>query len=120
VEHKVVGLPTEIRLKLLDSFCYIVISLLKFSGQNLGHCWYIQMHLFKEKINHLHTHWFVGDFLKLVAKHSYRLILILLAISAVTGFASDNTALKDIVSVSVLVLVAMIALVSRKIDKEER
>jgi hypothetical protein len=63
---------------------------------------------------------FGGDFIKLVAKHSYRLILILLAISAVTGLVSENTVLKDIVPVSAFVLAVIIVLVRRKVAKEKR
>ncbi|SNZ05027.1 hypothetical protein SAMN05421503_0841 [Terribacillus aidingensis] len=57
--------------------------------------------------------------MKLVAKYSYSLILILLAISAVTSLVSENAVLKDIVPVSVFVLVGIIILVRRKVAKEK-
>lgn len=58
--------------------------------------------------------------MKLIAKHSYGLTLILIAISIITNMASESTNLRSAVSVVVFVLVVIILLIGRKVDKTEK
>lgn len=58
--------------------------------------------------------------MKLIAKHSYGLTLLLIAISIITNIVSESTNLRSTVSVVVFLLVVIILLIGRKVDKTER
>lgn len=58
--------------------------------------------------------------MKLIAKHSYGLTLLLIAISTITNIVSESESLRSTVSIVVFVLVVIILLIGRKVDKTEK
>jgi hypothetical protein len=54
---------------------------------------------------------------KLIAENSYRLVLLLLAISTMINLFSENETLKDTITIVTFVLVVVILIAIRRVNK---
>ncbi len=55
--------------------------------------------------------------MKLIAENSYRLVLLLLAISTMINLFSENETLKDTITIVTFVLVVVILIAIRRVNK---